>query len=118
MVIRYDRVLGVMSYRSIPYEVDKEARTVDWVEGPEWTRPDYADGVADGYIVGELRRAFSAPILRHDMIAQNAIPLGLPAVQQVAIDEITAAGLALMGMKVALIKKDDAEDVLQHYASV
>jgi hypothetical protein len=116
MIIHYDRVLGVMSYQSIPYEVDKENHTVDWVDGPEWTKFDGADGVTGGYIIDELRRAFAAPILRHELIAQNALPLGLPARQQAGLDEITVAGLRLMGMKATLINKY-AEEALREYAS-
>lgn len=115
VVIHYDRVLGSTSYRSIPYEVDKENRKVDWVDGPEWAKADYADGIVDGYIVSELRRAFNAPILRYDLIAQNALPLGLPDVQQAGLDQITVAGLGLMGMKATLINKD--QGFLRDYAS-
>lgn len=117
MVTSVDRVLGVTNFTTIPYEVDKETRTVEWVEGPEWARAGWLEGgVKDGYIVDVLMRAFGVPILRHDLIAQNALPLGLPAVQQAGLDEITALGLGTIGMKAALIKNDCQDDILREYA--
>lgn len=117
MVTCVDRALGVTNFQTIPYEVDKETRTVDWVEGPEWARADWLEkGVKNGYIVDVLMRAFSVPILRHDMIAQDALPLGLPGVQQAMLDEVTVTGLGLIGMKATLIKKEHAEEVVASYA--
>lgn len=119
LVTRVDRALGVLSYLNLPYEVDKEARTVDWATGPEWSRSSWdskSGGVVDGYIADTLMAAFRVPILRHDLIAKAALPLGLPGAHQAAIDQITVAGLSIVGMHAALI--DTCTDqMVAEYAS-
>lgn len=98
LLVRVERHLG-MRTTHLPYDVDKAKRATTWHDVVEFD----AKGMdVQGLIPETLREAFAERTTRAALIAQNALPIGLPERQQQSVDAVIVTLLKAGGATVVI----------------